>query len=113
MNTDLKIKKVRGDTARTYITVKGKNKVVIPLAGWTQFRLTVDTSKTPTDGLSNVSQVNGTLVTDGSDGRVWFPTDGTIAMGNYFFDIQALDSLGDKITIAMGDYKVIQDINKA
>lgn len=51
-------------------------------------------------------------MTDGSDGMVYFPTDGNIPVGNHYFDIQALDSLGDKVTIAMGDYKVIQDITK-
>lgn len=112
MNTDLKIKKVRGDTARTYITVKGSKKTAISLVGWTQFRLTVDTSKAPVDGTSNISQVNGSFATDGADGRVYFTADGNIPVGNHFFDIQALDAVGDKVTIAMGDYKVIQDINK-
>lgn len=47
-----------------------------------------------------------------TEGRVWFPTDGSIAVGEYYYDIQATDANTGKITLAYGGYSVVQDITK-
>ena len=112
MATKLKIKKTRGDTARTTFTIKDSNKVIVNIATWAGFTLTVDPSEAPVDGSTKVSQVTGTLVSNGADGRVYFTTDGLIPVGEYFFDVQAVDANGGKITIAKGGYSVEQDITK-
>ena len=41
-----------------------------------------------------------------------FTPNGLIPVGEYFFDVQAVDANGGKITIAKGGYSVEQDITK-
>ena len=53
--------------------------------------------------------MTGALSTDGKDGRASFTPLGTLAVGKHYYDAQALDSNGEKITFAEGEYKVTQD----
>ena len=56
--------------------------------------------------------MTGVITAGGSDGRVHFIPAGTIDAGAYFYDAQALDSNGEKVTFSEGKYKVSQDITK-
>lgn len=113
MATKIKIKRTRGDTARLVFTVKDSKGVAVNISAWTAFTMTVDTAEYPVDNANNVSQMNGVLIGGGTEGRVYFVVDGTIPVGDYFFDIQAIDANSEKITIAKGGWIVEQDITKS
>jgi hypothetical protein len=107
------IEKKRGDTRRmTFKVIDVETKQVVPIGGWTNFLMTLTSVKTPTDDTSKVAQFTGALSTDGSDGRVYFSPAGTEGVGKYYYDCQALDSNGEKITFVEGQYKVAQDRTK-
>lgn len=79
------------------------------------FVLTVDPSKTPIDATSNLFSLTGTLVSPLA-GEIEFPitavqADQTPAV--YYYDIQLLDALGRKRTIALDKFVFKQDITKA
>jgi len=115
------IERKRGDTKRITFTVKAlvldpvtnKNVLtVVDISGWSDFLMTIDPSKAPTDALGNLGQVTGALLTDGLDGKMFFIPTGTIAVGKHFYDVQALDDNGEKSTVVEGKYTLIQDITK-
>lgn len=113
MTTKIDIERKRGDTRRMVFVVKDKAGTVVNIGTWSAFTLTVDPAKDPADALNNIFQVTGALLTDGSDGKVYFVPPGTSPVGNYFYDVQALDGNVEKITIAEGKYKLTQDITKS
>ncbi len=111
MTTTNNIERKRGDTRRiTFSLMDGAS--VVDISQWTDFRLTVDPNKAPEDDSTKVSEIDGTLSTDGTDGRVYFIPTGLIPAGAYFYDAQAIDSNGEKTTFSEGKYKVTQDITK-
>ena len=112
MASILQIKRKRGDTRRITFVIKDADGVVVPIGGWTAFLLTVDPDKAPVDNTNNIFQVSGSLVTDGTDGRVYFTPAGTSVAAEYYYDAQATDDNGEKITFAEGSYKLTQDITK-
>ena len=105
------IERKRGDTRRMVFVIKDGG-AAVDIGAWTAFKLTVDPSKTPADGTTKLEEMTGVLTTGGADGRVHFIPAGTIAPGSYYYDAQALDANGEKITFSEGKYKVTQDITK-
>lgn len=101
----------RGDTQRHFFTLKA-GKAPIDISSWTTFVLTVNTEKAPANTDNQVGSIAGQFVTDGTDGRISFTPPGTWAVGDYFYDAQAIDANGEKITFVEGSYKVQQDITK-
>ncbi|MBX9912406.1 MAG: hypothetical protein K2Y25_00770 [Pseudomonadaceae bacterium] len=111
MTASIDISRKRGDTKRIVFVIKSGGKAV-NISSWTAFKLTVDPSKEPIDATTLAEQMTGALTAGGGDGRVHFLPAGTIPAGGYFYDAQALDANGEKVTFAEGKYKVSQDITK-
>lgn len=103
----------RGDTYADEITIKStKTKKPIDITGYS-FVLTVDSKINPTDSTTKKYSVDGTIV-DAINGRVEFtPTEEQANLvGAFYYDIQMIDLLGRKRTIAIDKYTYKQDITK-
>jgi hypothetical protein len=111
MTATINIEKKRGDTRRHSFKLSSDASVV-DISGWTAFSMAIHSIKKPEDDTTLVEEIDGTLATDGTDGRVFFVPSGSIAVGKYFYDIQAIDSNSEKITFIEGEYSVLQDRNK-
>lgn len=111
MPTTINIERKRGDTRRMTFVVKDGG-TAVPIGSWTNFLMSITTEKAPVDATPQIAQFTGSLATDGSDGRVYFVPVGTEPVGTAYYDIQALDDNGEKVTIAEGSYKVTQDRTK-
>jgi len=110
--TKINIQRKRGDTRRMIFKIKSSTDGSgIDISLWTAFLLTVDPSFNPVDDTGNAMQINGVIV-DGPGGRVAFTPTGTTAIGNYFYDAQAVDENTEKVTFAEGTYELIEDITK-
>jgi hypothetical protein len=112
MPTTINIERKRGDTCAIVFVVQDADSQIVDISFWTNFLLTVDPLKAPTDALSNIFQATGSFVTDGTDGKVQFEPPGNSPIGSYYYDVQVLDNLANKCTIAEGKYKIRQDITK-
>jgi hypothetical protein len=105
------ITRKRGDTRRITFVIT-QDGVPLNIAAWSGFRMTIDPSKAPADSSTLVEQLVGEQSTNGADGKMFFISTGTIAPGKYYYDCQALDDNGEKVTFAEGKYTVSQDITK-
>jgi len=109
----INIEKKNRDVERHTFTVYEKDKTTVQdVSPWSQFILTVDTIKHPTDETTNVERMIGFLETDGKDGKISFKPRGKIAVGRYFYDAQAYDGNEEIITFAEGKYKITQNISE-
>ena len=106
----MKITRVRGDNYDNLIQVVDGTGAAISLTSET-FTLTVNTEECPTDNSNEVFAVAG-VITDAANGRVSFADDGTTDVGTYYYDIQMIDTLSRRRTIAKNYYIVTQDITK-
>lgn len=106
--TVIDIEKKRGDTRRHTFIVKDSG-VAVDISAWTSFVLSVHSVKDPVDATTELESMTGALSAGGTDGRCHFIPDGTLATGKHYYDVQALDSNGEKTTFAEGEYKVNQD----
>ena len=106
----MKISRFRGDDYDNKIQVVDSSGAAIPLTTET-FTLTVNSEEYPTDTTNQIFTVAGT-VTDAANGRVSFADDGTTDFGTYYYDIQMIDTLGKKRTIAKNYYVISQDLTK-
>lgn len=109
MATVLNIEKKRGDTRRHVFIVRDADGVVVDISGWSAFVMSIHSAKDPVDASTEQESITGALITTGTDGRVGFTPAGTLPVGKYFYDAQALDANSEKITFAEGEYKVDQD----
>jgi hypothetical protein len=105
---ELNITRKRGDTKRITFVIKHNGKPV-PIGGWTNFKLGIDSRAAPNDSSTNVATLTGALSTDGSDGRVYFPVPSTIPVGDYFYDAQGADENGEIGTFVEGGWSVRED----
>lgn len=112
MTSKLDITRYRGDTTDHVLVVKNSKNKPVNIHGWKLFTLTVDPSMTPVDSTNNISTSLGDLTTNGLDGSISVPMDGTLVAGSYFYDLQATTSDDKVITLAVGKYTVLQDITK-
>jgi len=105
----MRIERKRGDTYDIIISVVDADSVAIALTTET-FILSVDTTENPTATADTFTSTGA--IADALTGKVTFPIVGTTVAGDYFFDIQMVDTLSKIRTIAKGEYRVIQDITK-
>lgn len=104
----------RGDTYGDEITVKDSTGSIINISGYT-FTMTLDPSKSPANADNNLYSLTGTIL-DAPNGRVEFVPTAQQAdqiPGVYYYDIQMIDGLGRKRTIALDKYTYTQDISKS
>jgi hypothetical protein len=106
------ITRFRGDTNPDtgFAAIGG---VAIDITGCS-FILTVDPEKAPADATNNLFALTGVIV-DAPTGEVKFPITDLQANqtpGTYYYDIQMIDSGGEKRTIALDKYTFKQDITK-
>ena len=107
----MKISRFRGDDYANKIAVVDSNGAAITLTTET-FTMTVNSEEYPPDNSTEIFTVAGTI-TDAANGKVSFADDGSTAVGIYFYDIQMVDTLSKKRTIAKDYYVVTQDVTKA
>lgn len=113
MTAEVNITRKRGDTKRMVFTIKDPiTKEVININAWTAFKMTIDPAKKPVNADNNIGQMDGSLLTDGTDGKVYFVPPGTWDVGKFYHDAQALDSNSEKHTFVEGKYVIEQDITK-
>ena len=105
------ISRTRGDTYRIRRTVKAAG-VAIPITDWT-FKLTINKVAKPADETDQVAQIAG-VITDALNGVVDFTPQAADVenIGSFFYDIEAIDSGGEKVTLAKGQFIIAQDITK-
>lgn len=111
MTSIFNIERRRGDTRRHTFQIKNGGQPV-DISSWSNFRMVVDPSSGPSGADNNVDSISGVLLTDGTDGRVFFVPSESVAPGRYHYDASATDSNSEVITFAAGRYEVIQDIAK-
>ena len=111
MVSTVDISRKRGDTRRISFEITSDG-APVDISAWTNFKLTVDPSKAPADDTTKLEQMTGAITSGGTDGRVHFIPTGTIDPGKWFYDGQAIDDNGEKVTFAEGKYTVTQDITK-
>lgn len=112
----MSITRFRGDTKPivvTLMTITDSIKSPINLTGCTNFKLTADPSKTPTDGANNIFSIAGTVLGD-VDGTVEFLPSESDAdhLGIYYFDVQFFDARGFRCTAGKDKLTFEQDITK-
>lgn len=76
--------------------------------------MTLDPEKAPATAANNVYQLTGTIL-DATAGRVEFAPSALQAdqtPGTYYYDLQMVDGVGRKRTIALDKYVYTQDITK-
>jgi hypothetical protein len=107
---------VRGDLAPLSIIFK-QSGVAVDFTGYTAFELTINPANDPADASGQHAQFQGTAATP-TNGTVDFvpddlATSDALVPESYFYDVQALDAGGQKVTLLLGGSFVIkQDINK-
>lgn len=101
----------RGDTRRFTFRITDTNGSAVDLTQWTTFTMTINSESEPTDDTNQVAQQAG-IVVDAKAGRVAFVADGSLPIGDYFYDIQATDDNSEITTLMYGVYSVVQDITK-
>lgn len=118
-----KITWTRGDSqAQTMLLTRDGNPV--DLTGLTGMEIVVNSDQEPTDASNEQFRMPVTIVGAATDGRISYQPAGAAAgdritaseafvVGEYFYDLQALDAGGDKGTLLNGgEFEVDQDINK-
>jgi hypothetical protein len=111
-NADVNICWAREDADTKVFTIKDDTGAVINISTWT-FTLSVDAEKDPPDATTLQFAITGSLVTDGTDGKVGFTPaalDTDITPKKYFYDIQR--NSPSKKTLIKGTCEIIQDITK-
>lgn len=107
---DIDIK--RSNTKPIILTLyKPETYEIQSIAGWTTFQLGVSTVQFPPSIVPpDVATLIGSLLTDGTDGKITFTNPGTIAAGNYFYDAKAIDANSKSYTFAEGRFTVEANI---
>lgn len=111
MNKD--ITRRRGDTFPHRIVVTdSRTGEPVDITGFS-FKLTVDPAEFPADASANLFQVAG-VISDPTGGIVEFsPSAADVNhVGDYYYDIEMVDTASKKRTIAHGAFKLVQDITK-
>jgi hypothetical protein len=106
------ITRYRGDTAPDQFTIKRDN-AAVNIAGCS-FKLTVNSEKDPTNSLSQLFSLTGSI-TSAPLGYVEFAPNATQAdqlPGRYYYDVQMTDASGAIRTVSKGSYRFLQDITK-
>ena len=104
----------RGDDDPKTFTIKDAAGVAIDISGWT-LSMAVNTVKDPPDITTEIFQVAGVFVTDGTDGQISFTPpatslDAVKAPGSAFYDVNRVTP--SKKTLVKGKVLFIMDIDK-
>jgi len=104
----------RGDDDPKTFTIKDAAGVAIDISGWT-LSMAVNTVKDPPDITTEIFQVAGVFVTDGTDGQISFTPpatslDAVTAPGSAFYDVNRVTP--SKKTLVKGKVLFIMDIDK-
>ena len=106
---------IRGDTRRISCTfLESDNITPINLAGGTVY-FTVNSSDDPSDDSGAVIQKTATSFTDATNGNHTFTlshSDTNIAAGNYWYDVQFVDSTGNYLSSYRGKFIVQSDTTR-
>lgn len=105
------IERRRGDTYPIVFIIKSKNKP-IPIDNWSNFRMAIVTEQRPEDDTGEVVELVGSLLSDGSDGKVKFNVPSSVPAGSFYYDAQGTDSGGFIVTFSEGKIKILQDRTK-
>jgi hypothetical protein len=100
------ITREKGDTKRISLTMRDKNGVVIPINAWTNFRMHIDKYEAPIDDDNNIYTAIGAFATNGVDGKFYFPVNGLLEKGTYYYEMKAVNASGEITTFASGKYVV-------
>jgi len=120
--TECDVERRRGDTKTFSIRLKDSSGNALDVSGYTAL-LTINTSKTPDIDSSpqvgvQVFQAVGVAASSpGTDGvlsflMAQFAGSPYVDVGNYFYDVQVTDSVGEIFTPLIGKFTVKQDITK-
>lgn len=107
------ITRFRGDTVADVFLIKNAAGQAVDITGC-GFKFTLNTNKAPTDMLTQVYQLVGTI-TDAPGGKVSFAPTALQAdrtPQKYFYDVQMTDAGGIITTIVLDSYTYVQDITK-
>lgn len=108
------ITRKRGDTYADELVIKSaKTKLPINITGYL-FTMTLDPEKAPVGAANNLYSLTGVIV-DAAAGRVEFAPTALQAdqlPDTYYYDVQMIDGVGRKRTVALDKYKYEQDITK-
>jgi len=100
----------RGDTYPEVFNIKEAG-AVVDITGYS-FLLTINPASDPSDTSEQLAQIAGVL-TEPTAGRVSFPFSSVdLAPGNFFYDVQSVDTSANKKTHGVGSVVIIQDITK-
>lgn len=99
----------RGDTMPFRFQVSDLAGAIYDLTGWT-FKMTFSSQKAPADSGSQTGQASADM-SAAEDGWMAFPRP-ALAVGTHYYDIEATDPDGYKLTLGIGVCKVAQDITK-
>jgi len=110
------INQVVGDDITILATVKSADGSILDVSGSTS-TITVKESYTDQDSAA-ISQTQGTLVTDGTDGKIEFnvphtDTENVDPTKTYVYDAQVELSNGRKYTILRGELTFLQQVTQA
>ena len=109
--TTINIFRRRGDT-KTYVIrlLTAGTTNPIDVTGYTAF-LTVHSVENPVDDTTEVFQAPGAPTVTPADGRIEFDMSGftSVAVGEYWYDIEITDGLGLIDTPILGKFTVEQD----
>ena len=105
----------RGDNDSRTFTIKDSLGVVVDISGWT-LSMAVNTLKDPPDATTEIFQVAGVFVTDGTDGQISFTPpanslDAVTANQKAFYDVQRLTP--SIKTLVKGSVTFIMDVDKS
>lgn len=109
----IRLTRTRGDSyADVFVVLSESTGLALNLAGST-FLLTLDPDNDPASSAGNLYQLVGNI-TDAPNGVVEFAPTAAQAnlVGDFWFDVQMLDSSGRRRTVVSGPYRYIQDITK-
>ena len=103
------VERRRGDDYDHEIVVTDGNGKPLTLTTET-FRLGISSTEEPT-GAPDILDAAGTI-TDAANGEVAFTIPDSIALGDYFYDIEMTQVDSKKRTIMAGQWNLTQDISK-
>ena len=110
MTVSIDIERKRGNTRRIVFNLLFEGNPV-PLAGFSNFELTVSPALRPDDDTETLEVMMGYTINE-FDGVFGFTPSGNILPGNYYFDAVFKDDNNETFTFAEGTYKVTQGITK-
>lgn len=114
----LNLERRRGDTFSLILKIVNRSGTPVSgvyppldISAFTNIRWVADENKFPPDDTTEVFDISGSFVTDGTDGQIAFTPSPTQAdnVGTFFQEFQWTDGAGKLRTFAEGKLKMVQD----